>query len=280
MQVPVYEKRGYLNEDFRFFSISGKGLPEMDYHYHEFHKILFLRDGKVGYSIEGCRYELKKNDIVLIPAGCIHRPEIEDDAFYSRDVLYIAPEFLQIHSTDSTELEICFSHNGGTVARTVGDTLLSVQNLFRNIEEIDEESFGSDILCRSLVLQLLVNICRWTKTDKTGVEGIANDRKILNILQYINENIGNDLSIDRIAEQFFISKYHMMRRFRAETGYTVHSYITNKRLLYARQLLNAGEAATDVCFKCGFNDYSTFSRAYRKMFECSPAGRKTARNRV
>ena len=42
MQIPVYEKRGYLNEDFRFFSISGKGLPEMDYHYHEFHKIIFL----------------------------------------------------------------------------------------------------------------------------------------------------------------------------------------------------------------------------------------------
>ena len=274
MQIPVYEKRGYLNEDFRFFSISGKGLPEMDYHYHEFHKIIFLRDGKLGYSIEGCRYELKKNDIVLIPAGCIHRPEIEDDAFYSRDVLYIAPEFLQTHSTDSTELEICFSQAEGTVARTAGDTLITLQKLFFDIEEIDEESFGSDVLCRSLVLQLLVNICRWIKTEKTGVEGIANDRKILNILQYVNENIGNDLSIDGIAEKFFISKYHMMRRFRAETGYTVHSYITNKRLLYARQLLNAGEAATDVCFKCGFNDYSTFSRAYRKMFECSPAGRK------
>ena len=129
MQVPVYEKRGYLNEDFRFFAISGKGLPEMDYHYHEFHKILFLREGEVGYSIEGRRYELKKNDTVIIPAGCIHRPEIEDGVFYSRYVLYISPEFLQKYSTDDTGLNECFSENGGKVVRTAGDTLMKIQRM-------------------------------------------------------------------------------------------------------------------------------------------------------
>jgi len=274
MQIPVYEKRGYLNEDYRFFAISAKGLPEMNYHYHEFHKLLFLRDGSVGYSIEGRRYELEKNDIVVIPAGCIHRPEVEADKMYSRYVLYISSAFLKAHSTDRTDLESLFHDSRGSVARLSGETLGKLQRLFRDLEDVDNASYGCDVLMSGIVLQMTVLLANRMKEPAVSVEGIANDKKILSILQYINENIYSELSIDTIADEFFISKYHMMRRFKEETGYTVHSYITNKRLLYAKQLIADGEAATDVCYKCGFRDYSTFSRAYKKMFEESPAGRR------
>jgi len=273
MQIPVYEKRGYLNEEYRFFAISAKGLPEMDYHYHEFHKLLFLRDGKIGYSIEGRRYEVEKNDIVIIPAGCVHRPEVEKDRMYSRYVLYISPSFLRAHSTEATDIESLFHLNGGAVARVAGDTLSRLHRLFRDLEE-GSEGFGSDVFVKTVVLQMTVLLARWMREPRASVEGIANDSKILAVLQYINENINEELSVDIIAEQFFISKFHMMRRFKEETGYTVHSYITNKRLLNAKQLISDGESATEVCYKCGFRDYSTFSRAYKKLFNESPAGRR------
>ena len=273
MQTPVYEKRGYLNEEYRFFAISAKGLPEMNYHYHEFHKLLFLRDGSVGYSIEGRRYELEKNDIVIVPAGCVHRPEVEENGMYSRYVLYISPSFLKAHSTVKTDMESLFYFSGG-VARVAGETLSRLQALFKELDDIDKDSFGSDVLESVIVLQITVLLTGWMKEPKAAVEGIANDKKILAILQYINENIHKDLSIDAIADEFYISKFHMMRRFREETGYTVHSYITNKRLLNAKQLIADGEAVTDVCYKCGFRDYSTFSRAYKKLFDESPAGRR------
>ena len=93
------------------------------------------------------------------------------------------------------------------------------------------------------------------------------------ILTFINENICGDLTIDALAEKFYISKFHMMRRFKCETGYTIHNYVINRRLLAAKQLIARGEAATSVCYKCGFHDYSTFSRAYKKTFDESPAGR-------
>ncbi|MBQ8831497.1 MAG: AraC family transcriptional regulator [Oscillospiraceae bacterium] len=274
MQIPVYEKRGYLNEDYRFFAISAKGLPKMNYHYHEFHKLLFLRDGSAGYSIEGRHYDLERNDIVIIPAGCVHRPEVEEDNMYSRYVLYVSPSFLKTHSTEQTELESLFHMSGGSVARTAGDTLGRLKHLFRELEDNEGGSFGNDVLTSGIVLQITVLLTRWMRGPKISVEGIANDKKILSILQYINENIHTDLSIDSIADEFYISKFHMMRRFREETGYTVHSYITNKRLINAKQLIADGEAATEVCYKCGFRDYSTFSRAYKKLFDESPAGRR------
>ena len=70
----------------------------------------------------------------------------------------------------------------------------------------------------------------------------------------------------------------MMRRFKEQTGYTIHSYLTEKRLLRARQLLQQGQPVTEVCYLCGYQDYSTFSRAYRKCFGTSPSAEQKQRS--
>ena len=62
----------------------------------------------------------------------------------------------------------------------------------------------------------------------------------------------------------------MMRKFKAETGYSIHQYITSKRLLKARSLLRSDLPLTKICFDCGFRDYSTFSRAFRELFHQTP----------
>ena len=72
---------------------------------------------------------------------------------------------------------------------------------------------------------------------------------------------------------FYISKYYMMRLFKQETGYTLGHYISQKRLLLAKELLSSGVSVTQACFDCGFKDYSTFSRAYKQLFDETPSGR-------
>ena len=79
--------------------------------------------------------------------------------------------------------------------------------------------------------------------------------------------------IDLIAGQFYISKYYMMRLFKQETGYTLGQYISQKRLLLAKELLSTGAPGPQVCYDCGFKDYSTFSRAYKQLFGVTPSGR-------
>ena len=94
--------------------------------------------------------------------------------------------------------------------------------------------------------------------------------KILSVLDYISEHLTEDISPDSIADTFYLNKYYLMHLFKEETGYTLGSYITNKRLLLARDLLKSGLPATQVCYDCGFKNYSTFSRAYRKCFQATP----------
>ena len=93
------------------------------------------------------------------------------------------------------------------------------------------------------------------------------------ILTYLDSHLTEEITADTLAEQFFLSKFHMMRRFREQTGTTIHSYLTERRLFLARDLLAQGIPSTEVCYQAGFGSYSSFSRAYGKFFGTTPKGR-------
>ena len=272
MEPLSYEKRGYLNEDFRLFHLADNNLGPMDYHYHTFHKIIILLAGRTGYAIEGERYALQPGDFVLVGRGSIHRPEVERGTFYERMILYISPEYLARYRTADCDLEACFRRAQSDfhyVYRSgSGD---QIKPLLQALEKaLNEKEFGADLLSRAVFLQLMIEINR-TTARKRYITASAGDSKIVSILQYLNLHLTEPLSIDELASRFYISKYHMMRRFKEETGYTIHSYIAEKRLLLARQLLSTGQPVTEVCYQDGYQDYSTFSRAYRKRFGASPS---------
>ena len=96
------------------------------------------------------------------------------------------------------------------------------------------------------------------------------DEKIAQILSYINENLNRELTVDQLAERVYLSRYHFMRLFKAQTGTTVHAYVRQKRLLSAARLIREGVPAGQAAAECGFNDYSAFSRAFRESFGVSP----------
>ena len=99
----------------------------------------------------------------------------------------------------------------------------------------------------------------------------SSDSQVEQLLKYINRNLTEELSIDQLAERFFFSKYHMMRKFKNETGYTIHNYISSKRLLLARSLISQGTPVMKAAEMSGFNDYTTFVRSYKKQFGKTPS---------
>ena len=267
-----YEKRGYLNEDFRLFHLADNKTSEIGYHYHNFHKIILLLAGKASYAIEGERYELTPGDYVLVGRGSIHRPEVEPGAFYERMILYISPDFLARLRTDACDLENCFQRAQSDfhyVYHAASDD--PIRSLFLQLEHAwREDAFGAGILRQALFMHLLVEVNRATESQRF-IQAAAGDSKIVSLLQYLNLHLTESLSIDELAARFYISKYYMMRRFKEETGYTIHNYITEKRLLLAQQHLQRGASLTEACYSSGYQDYSTFSRAYKKRFGQVPS---------
>ena len=115
--METHSKRGYLLENFRLFHLKTNGGTQVEYHYHEFCKILLLISGSGGYYVDGQRYLLQSGDIVLLDAHSIHRPELDGDSPYERLILYISPEYLQRQSTAAYDLRTVFSGEKGHVLR-------------------------------------------------------------------------------------------------------------------------------------------------------------------
>lgn len=274
------EKRGYLLEDYRLFHLNDAQGTKIQYHYHEFCKLLMLHSGSGGYTVEGQRYALEAGDIVLIPSRCVHRPEFEPGMRYERIIVYIDPDFLTRHSTPDCDLLQIFSGTWGHVLRPDIQRGKHLHALAEHLEqELDSGEYGQGVLCNVSLLRLLVRIGQSLRNSKSFQPSaiIPASGRILDIQRYINDHLEEDLTIDALAEQFFISKYHMMRQFRRETGVSIHTYLCDQRLFLARERIRLGMNATDSCFRSGFRSYSAFTRAYAKRFGTTPTGRAAQR---
>ena len=271
-----YNKKGYLLEDFRLFHLKDAKGTEMDFHYHEFCKLVLLVSGKGEYTVEERHYTLQAGDILLIGSHQIHRPEFAPGVEYERIIFYISPEFLQKQSLEECDLELLFAGNRGHVLRLEEKRYRKLFELAIGLEtELKGERYGSAVMGNSLLLQLLVKLGRYRDKNiaSSSLSGLVSDERIRRMLQFIESHLSEELTIEGLAEKFFISRYHMMRLFKKETGQSVYEYLTERRLFLARELIRQGLPATESCFQAGFGSYSSFTRAFGKRFGTTPTGR-------
>ncbi len=122
-------------------------------------------------------------------------------------------------------------------------------------------------------MRILTHISRIAKQKEGLAEetAIVSDPKIAQSVSYIEEHLKTSLSVDLLAGNVFLSKYHFMRLFKEQTGSTVHAYIREKRLLMAARMIREGVPAVQAAQESGFSDYSTFSRAFRSSFNIRPS---------
>lgn len=267
-----YQKRGYLLENFRLFHLRSEQHAQVDFHYHEFCKLLLLVSGRGAYVVDGQRYLLQSGDCVLIGSRSVHKPELEMGVPYERIIIYISPEFLQKASTADCNLLECFS--AGHVLRVKESQRKLLFSLAAAVEKaMSGEAYGREILSNAALLRLLVEIGRNQQLAQTPQPVMPENSRVVEWMQYLDSHLAEDLDMDALAERFYISKYHMMRTFRRETGFTIHTYLLQRRLLAARQLIEGGMRATEACYRCGFGSYSAFTRAYSKHLGTTPTGR-------
>ena len=265
------EKTGYLKEDFRLFHINDQTKKDFSYHYHDFHKIIVFISGKVTYHIEGKAYHLKPRDILLVSQGAIHKPEIDPSVPYERYIFWIRDDL------SCQELNTCFQKANDRSFNVVrADSALQerLKDLLPEIEQtLQNKHFGDTVLRNALFTQFMIYINRiFLRTSSSpDKKTYSSDTQVEQLLKYINRNLSENLSIDQLANRFFFSKYHMMRKFKNETGYTIHNYITSKRLLMARSLISQGMPVMKAAQASGFHDYTTFVRAYKKQFGKAPS---------
>lgn len=266
-----YEKTGYLNSEFRLFHLADTSTKTYDFHYHDFKKIIIFLSGDVTYCIEGKSYILRPYDIVLVNAGEIHRPVINSNSIYERIIIYISPNFIDAYNTENYDLSYCFKK-----ARTEQSNVLHIDEaansrLYTITNELEAsfhfDDYANDLYHNVLFLEFMIQLNRAAINNKLLFNNTdISNSKIISILRYINDHLTEDIGVDDIVSRFYLSRYYLMHLFKNETGYTLGEYISDKRLQYANELIKKGTPVTEACYQCGFKNYSTFSRAYKKHY--------------
>ena len=267
-----YSREGYLTDDYHLFHLRDTAGQELDFHFHEFDKLVVLLSGHVDYLVERMTYALRPWDVLLIQHHTIHKALIDKSLPYERIILYLDRKYMD-RAAPAAELMECFERAGRE-----GEYLLTPddgerQQLGRLLSQLEQagrdDAFGAQALRDALVVQLLILVNRISLRGGPARQAPAPqyDPKIAQTLSYINENLSQPMTVDELAERAYLSKYHFMRLFKAQTGSTVHAYVRQRRLLYAAQLIRRGVSATKAAADSGFEEYSTSS---------GPSGRASA----
>lgn len=256
---------------FTGFRIDRRWNPAFDnenfsIHTHTNAELFYFVSGKAVCHIEGSEYTLTPGDILLIRPMEAHFIEIDKRYDYERIVVNFDPGILHSIDTENTLTRPLFDRkavkrNHYCAANFDSDRYFQyLQNMLSN----DAERLTA---LANLIL-LLKEIC--VVFDRESHKPAQPDTVEYQIIRYINKNLGKKLTLKELSETFFLSRAQLCLRFKNATGTSVGKYISFKRLLLARQKIRQGQKPTDVYESCGYQNYSTFYRAYTQFFGHSP----------
>lgn len=265
-----------LHPDFELQYKRDFGLKDVALHHHDFYEIYYLISGDVTYTIDSRICRVMPGDILIIAPKELHQVYIRSESSaYERYVLWVTPEMLQCLSSDRSDLLQSLDPERPSAVRQLrlqqADQKQILALLELLLEEAHKDSFGADLQGRSLLAQLLVQINRLAAQEGDYYEAFSSASLFISqIIDYINHHYNEDLSLDRLSEQFFVSKYHLSHEFNRQVGTGIYRYIQKKRLQVARQLLAQGKKPNQISAECGFGDYAGFYRAFKTEYGHSP----------
>lgn len=259
-----------LRQDFQLSHNRDPYFRTMEFHAHDFLELYYFLDGSVTYYIEDQVYDLCPGDLLIIPAGKMHRPVIANEhAAYERMVLWITPQYLQSIDSPAGDLQKNLQKVGehGYCVPFRGDETVFVTALLKKLLYMQKNDTDPKFCAGAVELYL------WTIFRSYGVIDTThrNETQVIpQVIRYITEHFGEPLTLEDIAAEFFVSKSYLNRHFKAYTNSTVYAYIMALRLTHARRMLREGIPAVEAGRECGFSDYSTFYKAFKTQTGLSP----------
>ena len=271
-----FETRQHMmTNTYEIFRYKDAYPKEVALHHHDFYEIYFFLSGNVQYNVESRSYLLTPGDVLLISPMELHQPMFgSDHRSYERIVLWIDKRFLEGFHFSGQDFTACFDTSAPGHTNLLRPEGVARQFLTFLLEQLISESASDapyqEIAAMSYLAQVLISLNRLALQTKVEETVTTPDSVVYSVLAYINEHYSENLSLDDLANRFFISKYHLSREFQRLVGTSVHRYIVQKRLVMAKQMLSEGKPSSEVYQHCGFGDYSNFYRAFKAEYQISP----------
>lgn len=247
----------------------GKAKSDLPHTHKDLFEIFMLVEGDVDYVIDGKQFHLSPYDIVLVNNDELHRSIISDSCDFECILLSINLDFfIKNNCTDFTGMIFNRPSGANNIIPSQAVAESGIYGIYNKLELYTSEDIPCIPVIKSMVIELLYNINKHIIKSRNVH---YSQKNIKEILQYINNHLTEDLSLEAIAAHFFITKQHLCKSFKKNTGYTIKKYVSQKRLVLVREFYAGGMTLSEACIRAGFTDYSAFYRTFKNIMHQSPS---------
>ncbi|RXJ90465.1 AraC family transcriptional regulator [Arcobacter sp. CECT 8983] len=220
-------------------------------HLHEELTITAIKEGSLHISFNDSFKILNPNEIAIINSNTIHNAILNSEIVKDGYVLYIDKTYLQ-----SLNLGISLDYT----------FLQDDKNSFINLCEV--------LLAEDISLlekeEIFVEFCLSTFSFQEDIKEVEKNSLAAKIKNYLDENFLEDIVLEDISKEFDITVVHLIRVFKKQFGLAIHSYIINKKVHKAKELLNSNLPIIQVALQSGFFDQSHLNRSFKRVFQITP----------
>lgn len=247
-------------------------------HFHSFYEVMILLSPKAYHFIEGKRYDIVTNDLILLAPSVLHQSEYMEGAPSDRIIIgFTAPGKDHPYAKEYENILSVFD-NPCPIYRFEPKLQSELYGYLNDIVQLlkNEDKMTCGLAVHLKFTEFLLKLYnirhenRYAPNITSGVQ-----EKIYTITNYIHAHYSEPLSLNSIAEAFFMSPYYLSHQFKEVTGYTVVQYIQMTRIKNVQYLLlNSDMKISDICDQAGFSSFSQFNRIFRKFCKVSPSDYK------
>lgn len=243
-------------------------------HFHKFYELFILISEQAVHAIEGDYYDLQQYDIVCLKPGVLHKTFYEPGTPSTRLIIQFQVNAAGESQQENLERLTKVFDEIQPIYRFQPGQQEQLMILLRDLVKENVEQPGkAPLTSYSLILEFLrqLNLCKSGNQYENREKVNETDKRIYEISSFIHANYARDLSLEMLAERFFLSSSHLSRRFHKITGFKLIEYIQRTRLRNAQQkLVFTSERISVIAEQCGFTSFSQFSRVFRQYYKVSP----------
>lgn len=243
------------------------------YHRHNGCEVYLFLSGNIRLYIEQTCFSPVPGSLVLLNPNEMHRIQCIDNSPYERICIHLKRSYIKDLSPEGFPLENCFfakPHGLHNLRILSPESLREFLTLYEGLEKSSSpDCFGSAVIQNAYVSLLLLFLNQQFQTDPSTYKNTM-PSYITGAMQYIETHLNEPICLSALALQFHISENYLSSQFKQHTGLTLRSYLLDRKIQCAKNLLHQGASVTEACYGSGFNDYANFIRSFKKAVGISP----------
>ena len=245
------------------------------HHYHDSYELYYLYSGDRYYFIKDKTYHIKRGNFVLIKPYDVHSTSSSSKSGYDRILITFKKSYLDgfLQAVKDVNLFECFEKDIHVIPFNFGEQSLVESLLISMLNEFEAKAPGYEYFLKSALVQLLLIVSRFSGQLDNTIQGYASaaHKTVSEVAAYINTRYYEEISLESIAERFFISPCYFSRTFKRVTGIPFIEYLNGVRIKEAERLLKQTDMSiVEVAEAVGFKSTTHFGRTFKGIVGISP----------